>query len=375
MGLLQPPRPPPREASALSSTDSSLRVAVVGAGLMGRWHAHYAKRSGARVVAVVDSSANAAALLARRAGDAAVFEAMGAMLAAAQPHVVHICTPLFTHLPLALQAVEAGVHALVEKPLTATASQSQALLQRAQENGVHVCPVHQFAFQRGVAHAAAALGQLGEPLHASFTICSAGGDGQTGDAWDAIVADILPHPLSVLQALWPRHSLRCDDWSAQSPRHGELLVQGRSGDVPVAIYVSMSARPTRCDLEVLCSAGSVQVNFFHGYATVRHGRPSRADKILQPFRQAGSTAAMAGANLAGRAWRREWAYPGLATLVSAFHAAAGGTGSNPISMADSLAVAWVREHLVHGVVSSAMRDAAGDGQPPHPDEHGRARAL
>jgi predicted dehydrogenase len=87
-------------------TETSLRVAVVGAGRIGRWHANYAQRLGANVAAIVDRAPGAALSLARDAKQAAVFTEMGAMLEAVRPHVVHICTPLPSHLPLTLQVVE-----------------------------------------------------------------------------------------------------------------------------------------------------------------------------------------------------------------------------------------------------------------------------
>lgn len=333
-------------------------MAVVGAGLMGRWHTHYAQLLGAEVAAVVDGLPQSASSLARRTRNAAVFHDMGAMLEAIRPDVVHVCTPLATHLPLAMQAVGAGAHALVEKPLTPMASEDRGLLQWAREKRVHVCPVHQFAFQRGVARACEALEHLGEALHASFTICSAGGGAQGGAALDAIVAEILPHPFSVLQVLWPRHPIRPDDWSAQSPRHGELNVQGKAGEMPVGVRVSMNARPTRCEMEVLCSDGSIHLNFFHGSAVVRHGKPSRLDKIAQPFRFAAKTVGVSAATLAGRALRREMAYPGLGTLIERFYAAARGSGDNPISAEDALAVAIVREHVIRQAIPGALPESS-----------------
>jgi predicted dehydrogenase len=361
-------RPPgisqnPRETNALLLTESSLRVAVVGAGLMGRWHAYFAQRLGAEVTAVVDSAPGAAVFLARRTKKAAVFDEMGAMLEAVRPHVVHICTPLSSHLPLTLQVVEAGAHALVEKPLTLMAEQTQALLQKAREKGVHVCPVHQFGFQSGVARAAEALDGLGNVLHANFMICSAGGGAETGVALDAIVADILPHPLSILQTLWPRNPLRAHDWTAHSRRNGELYVLGSTGEIAVSIYVSMNARPTRCDLEISCSGGSIHLNFFHGYAVVQRGNPSRLDKVSQPFLFSGKTLAVAAANLAGRALRRETAYPGLSTLIGRFYAAARGAGDNPVSAQDTLAAAVVREHVIQQAMPGVLLESSAGRKP------------
>ena len=331
-----------------------LRVAVVGAGLMGRWHAYYAHRQGAQVVAIVDRARAAAESLSRRVKSANVFTDMASMLDEKRPQVVHICTPLDSHGPLAQQAIAAGVHALVEKPLTNLASETQALLETARMNGIRVCPVHQFGFQAGVARAATALAGLGEALHASFTICSAGGGTATGAELDDIVADILPHPFSVLQRLWPGNLLQARDWTANSARHGELRIQGSSGGTAVQAYVSMNARPTRCDLDILCTEGSIHLNFFHGYAVVRRGRPSRLDKVMQPFWFAGKTFAAAGLNLAGRALRGDNAYPGLGSLIGRFHAAARAESGNPIPERDTLAAATVREHVIQQAIPGVL---------------------
>ncbi|MBI3529575.1 MAG: Gfo/Idh/MocA family oxidoreductase [Betaproteobacteria bacterium] len=337
--------------------NSSIRVAVVGAGLMGRWHAYAAQRLGAEVAAIVDCAPDAALSLAQGTERAAVFTEIGAMLEAVRPHVVHICTPVPSHLPLTLQVIEAGAHALVEKPLTHFAAQTQVLLQKAHEKGVHVCPVHQFGFQSGVARAAKALNGLGDVLHANFTICSAGGGVRTGAALDHIVGDILPHPFSILQTLWPGNSLQAQGWTANSRRNGELHVQGSTGGIAVSLYVSMYARPTRCDLDILCSGGSIHLNFFHGYAIVRHGKPSRMDKVAQPFLFAGKTFAIAAINLAGRALRREMAYPGLSTLIGRFYAAARGADDNPISAQATLAAAIVREHIIQQAIPGVLLES------------------
>lgn len=341
----------------------------MGAGLMGRWHAYVAQRLGAVVAAVVDRAPEAALSLARRTKRAAVFTDMGAMLEGVRPHVVHICTPLPSHLPLTLRVVEAGAHALVEKPLTQTARQTQALLQVAQEKGVLICPVHQFSFQRGVARAAEALDGLGQVLHANFTICSAGGGVASGAALDHIVADILPHPFSILQTLWPGNPIQAQEWTAYSRRNGELHVQGSTGGFAVSLYVSMSARPTRCDLDILCSGGSIHLNFFHGYAIVRRGKPSRIDKAAQPFLFAGKTFAGAAFNLAGRALRRDIAYPGLSGLIGRFYAAARGAGDNPISAKDTLGVAIVREHIIQQAIPGVLVDSGVDQELSEAEAH------
>lgn len=321
-------------------------MAVVGAGLMGQWHAHYARRLGAQLVAVVDKSREAAQRLAGAAGRTGVFGEVGEMLDAARPSVVHICTPTATHLPIALEAIAAGAHALVEKPLTATAGETRELIEAARERGVHVCPVHQFGFQKGVERAREVLPLLGEPLYAAFTICSAGGDTNCTASLNEIARDILPHPLSVLQRLWPKTPLHSGEWSMRSPGPGELHAFRRLGAMEASVLISMGARPTRCEMGILCRGGSIHLDFFHGFAVVRRGVPSRRDKIIQPFQFAATTIANAAGNLAGRLLRREMAYPGLFALVERFYAASAGRAEVPISGQDALAVALVRDSLL-----------------------------
>ena len=117
-----------------------MKVAIVGAGLMGRWHATYASRAGATITAVIDRDSEAATRLAKR---------FGAATDAADVDAVHICTPLESHAELVRAALDAGRHVLCEKPLAPSLAETQALLDRAQEQGRVLCAVHQFPFQRG----------------------------------------------------------------------------------------------------------------------------------------------------------------------------------------------------------------------------------
>src|SRR5262245_19238381 len=115
------------------------RVAIVGAGLMGRSHAQAAARAGGGIVAVVDlDPARGARLASRYAGSKAV-TALDAVLG--EVDLVHLCTPGASHAALAREALEAGRHALVEKPLAPAADETLSLLDLAAERRVLLCPV------------------------------------------------------------------------------------------------------------------------------------------------------------------------------------------------------------------------------------------
>lgn len=348
----------------VNSKQTPLRAGILGAGLMGRWHAEYAQRAGARIVAIGDQDISLAKSLSGRFR-ADTFAGLDDMLEHAGLDVLHVCTPLASHCSLALRAIRAGVHVFIEKPLAESAQETRMLLDEADRSGVLICPVHQFGFQDGVLRAAKGLVAAGEILQARFTICSAGGDGQSGLMLDRIVADILPHPLSVLRVIWPGISLSSEGWSILHPRDGELHISGTAGDIGLAMYISMNARPTRCELDLFGSRGHIHVNFFHGYAVSGKGEVSRTRKILQPFLQTGNELRTAGTNIALRGMRREPAYPGLPRLISQFYAAIGQGEKGPIPAEDILAVATARDELVGAAFPGVASPVTGGGGENH----------
>ena len=79
-------------------SNTPIQAAIMGAGLMGYWHAQSIRDVGGRVVAVVDRDINAAKLLASHFPEAQYFTEWAKMLASVRPQVLHICTPTPTHV-------------------------------------------------------------------------------------------------------------------------------------------------------------------------------------------------------------------------------------------------------------------------------------
>lgn len=324
---------------------SGLNVGVVGAGLMGRWHADAIRRIGANLAAVADAHLPSAQALASRFGNAAAYVSLEEMLRHHSLQVVHICTPLSTHFEIARQCLEAGVHLLIEKPLTPSASETEQLLEIAQQRRLLVCPVHQFLFQDGVRKAARLLPRLGELISLEGTFHSAGGMGHSQAELDEIVADILPHPLSMMQYfLSDRKEKR--NWRVVHPASGEFRAIGQAGTRTLGIAVSMGSRPTICAFRISGTHGSLAMNMFHGYAFFLPGRVSRATKILQPFSHALREFSQAGWNLMRRSVSRQPAYPGLRYLIRSFYRAVLSGADSPIPAQDVVAVARERELLM-----------------------------
>jgi len=311
-----------------------IRAGIVGAGLMGRWHADAIRHSGGRVDAVADTNLDAARRLAGRGAQA--FAQVEALLDAVPLDVLHICTPTRSHLPIALLALERKIHLLIEKPLTENYADTEHLYRAAADAGLIVCPVHQFMFQDGVVHAAS--DQLGKLLHLESTFYSAGG------CSDEVVADILPHPLALIDHFMPG-ALASMQWQTLHPSVGELRAWSTWKEVTASITISMSARPTVAALRLVGTRGTVTLNLFHGYAVSEPGDVSRWRKIISPFDTAGRTLTASTLNLLKRGIQRETAYPGLRRLCRALYAAIGGDAPPPISPDSALAVALARDQL------------------------------
>ena len=329
-----------------------LRVAIAGAGLMGQWHRAAAQRAGATVVAIADP-----ARAARLAGKTvAVFSDVAAMLDRVKPDVLHICTPTATHAALLEVAAARGVHVFVEKPMAADTAQTQALLDLAQAHGILLCPVHQYAFQTSVDTILRDRARAGVAALVDLAFFSAGAAGQPATAYPAIAADILPHPISILQRLFPGALPAPADWQVTTAGpdsgadSGSYMLSTTMGGALLRISLSLTARPTCATLDYRGSTGSFAADHFHDYVLFRGGIASRRSKMTRPFSDALGHLGLAATNLAARALRRELAYPGLLALCRRFYAAVERVGvegaqSSPISAEDILAGAALRDHF------------------------------
>jgi predicted dehydrogenase len=117
-----------------------LRTAVVGAGYFGRFHArHYKECPGADLVAVVDVAREKADAL---AGEFGVLGFTDHRELAGRIDAASIAVPTSRHYEVARDLLEAGVHVLVEKPITSEVAEAAALNRLAQEKGLVLAVGH-----------------------------------------------------------------------------------------------------------------------------------------------------------------------------------------------------------------------------------------
>jgi predicted dehydrogenase len=329
----------------VQSNAKVLNIAIVGAGLMGYWHSQFALKAGACIIAIVDNNLSNAKALALKINNAKPYADIDSMLADNKPDVIHICTPVNTHADLAKQTIESGVHVLVEKPLACTSAQVIKIHQLAEAKNILISPIHQFCFQRGIKQTVDALKNFGKPLRIDFNIASAGAHNQLKTKINDVIEDILPHPLSILRYLWPEHHFDCRGWLIKQSNEGELLLLGDYNEIALTLYISMSARPTRCQFSIQTTTGTLHVDLFHDYMIKEYGTVSRMRKIIQPLVFASKTFFFCTLNLIRRVLIRQPAYPGLQELISRFYSSVIYQTKIPICTKDTIDIAIARDEI------------------------------
>jgi predicted dehydrogenase len=142
--------------SSVASPARPLTVALVGCGIIGVNHSRVIVRHpDLRIVALVDSVPEASHRLADLIVDElgaerpAEFASLGDALAASSVDLVVICTPSGLHVQLAEEALAAGTHVVIEKPLDVTLPRARriaALAAEAESRGSVVSVISQHRF-------------------------------------------------------------------------------------------------------------------------------------------------------------------------------------------------------------------------------------
>lgn len=113
---------------------SRLRTAVIGVGYLGNFHAQkYAGLDGVKLVGVVDSDPARAAEVASACGCSAFSDHRELI---GQVDAVSVVVPTQYHHQVAQDFLAAGVHVLIEKPITVTIEQADQLIELADANGL-----------------------------------------------------------------------------------------------------------------------------------------------------------------------------------------------------------------------------------------------
>ncbi|WP_218080992.1 Gfo/Idh/MocA family protein [Anthocerotibacter panamensis] len=321
-----------------------LRVIVVGCGLMGLWHTHAARQAGAEVVGFVDSEPGRAQKLAGH--KELTFPNLETALQKRPAEVVHICTPLHSHVSLVELALKAGCHVLAEKPLAPTLTETTALITLAQTRGLKLNPVHQFAFQRGFQQMLTERKRLGSLVRLHFSTGTAGGDGRDRPGRRAVLLEILPHPVALFCQLLGQEPALLE---VHCFTDNDLALGGQCNETLLSAHLSLRSRPTHNTLTVAGTLATAHLDLYHGYALFEEAPISQTSKLLRPLKLGAGHFFQATGNLLLRAAASEPAYPGLNELVRRFYLAVQHNTPAPVPDQEILAAAqWLEQVRLAG---------------------------
>ena len=150
-------------ATAPDANDRA-KIALVGAGVIGAVHGQVISELADRVelAAVVDTHPDRAERLAADRGGK-VFTSLTDALAAVDIDIVVVCTPTGRHGEVAIEALQAGKHVIIEKPAETTVAKTDQIIEAQHKAGrlVAVISQHRFDPSTEIALAAIQKGELG----------------------------------------------------------------------------------------------------------------------------------------------------------------------------------------------------------------------
>jgi predicted dehydrogenase len=249
---------------------------IVGCGSIGERHLRCFQQTGRTRVTGCEASTDLAAKIARTYGVPVLPDYTAAL--AGDCDVVVICAPAHLHVPMARQALRAGKHVLIEKPLSQSLQDVDTLLAEAARSGRQTAVAYVYHVFPFLVQAADYLrgGALGPVRHATFTsgqhfpTCRPAHtvhysktyyrDRQMGGG---AIQDGLTHQANWMESiLGPTDSLICD--CAHQVLEGVTVedtvnLSARHGDVLVNYTLNQFQAPNETTFQFNTAQGSVKI--------------------------------------------------------------------------------------------------------------------
>ena len=179
-------------------SDSRTSVAVVGLGYWGPNRLRVLDQlESAEVRWLCDLDDDRLSRAARQHRDANATSELAEALADPELDAVVISTPVFSHYALASQAIAAGKHVFVEKPIAASSGEAADLVAQAERAGVRLMCGHTFVYSPPVQRVKEIIdsGELGDLYFVSSSRVNLGP--YRSDV--SVIFDLGPHDISILR--------------------------------------------------------------------------------------------------------------------------------------------------------------------------------
>jgi predicted dehydrogenase len=179
---------------------NKLRVAIVGCGYWGQnLIRNFAELADVEVTAVCDFNLNALARTKRRFPSVELKQDFQQILADSRIQALVIATPVSTHYPFARQALQAGKHVLVEKPMATSTNQVLELMELADKHNRTLMVDHTFIYTGAVRRMRSIIGagEIGDLRYFDSVRISLG----LVQSDINVIWDLAPHDFSIMDCL------------------------------------------------------------------------------------------------------------------------------------------------------------------------------
>lgn len=171
-----------------------LNIGVIGYGYWGpNLVRNFAEASGAQVTMVADSNPKRLELVKKRYPALETVSVPYELINSSNVDAVVIATPVVSHFDLAMKALQAGKHVLVEKPMASSAEQAQQLIDEAAKRHLVLMVDHTFVYTGAVRKIAELVhsGEIGDVLYYDSTRVNLGlFQHDVNVIWDLAVHDL-----------------------------------------------------------------------------------------------------------------------------------------------------------------------------------------
>jgi predicted dehydrogenase len=184
-----------------------IKTAVVGVGSIGQHHARiYNQLDKSELVGISDLDIDRAKSIADRY-DVPAYENYLDLLEKEKPDAVTIAVPTIKHEAVVTDALEAGAHVLVEKPISATVEEGQRLIKKAKAEKRQLMVGHIVRFNPATQLLKEKLqeGQLGRIYQ---IVCRRVGPFPARIRDVGVIVDLAPHDLDIMRFITGKDPIR-----------------------------------------------------------------------------------------------------------------------------------------------------------------------
>jgi len=356
-----------------------LKIAIAGCGKIADAHVEEIRKNHTvKLVAVCDLEPIMAEQLAVRYAIPRWYNDVAAMLEAERPDVLHITTPPQSHLALTRQAVAAGCHVFLEKPVALRHKDAEAIIAEVVSAGkklaVNYWPNFEAPslelrrmFQSGV---------LGDPVHVeSFYGYNLAGEYGTAlkrdpDHWvhrmpGKLFQNVLDHVLNKITPFLTddepliEATAYCGEASAANagaPLLDELRVIIRGSRTSAYATFSSHARPVGHTLRVYGTRNTAHVDYAARTLVLERNQtfPSAVGRLFPPFLVAKDYLRQGLKNVNRFRHARFHFFDGMRQLLSEFYSSIENDSAPPIAYEEILRVSAMMERIFEQVYPEAF---------------------